>query len=277
MCYCWRMTRKDGEVLAFTDHDENITFDTVTYIAETGFTASAAQQSLGMAVDNLELIGAFNSAAITESDMVAGLYDDADLLIHWVNWVDPSQRIISLSGSLGEITQTGIQFTAELRSLAHRLGQTLGHVHTRTCRVSRFANAACGLDPLLYTFSAVVTSVASRNQFFAVGLAQDSGYFDRGVVTWLTGDNAGSTVDVRAHYYDGTAAADIGVYSPAGFDIQIGDAFTIIAGCDQAFSTCVGFGNAVNFRAEPHMPGKDFTTLFADADTSEKIEAAYVK
>jgi uncharacterized phage protein (TIGR02218 family) len=37
-------------------------------------------------------------------------------------------------------------------------------------------------------------------------------------------------------------------------------------GCDKRFETCVSrFGNAVNFRGEPHLPGNDLLTRYPGA------------
>ena len=40
MCYCWKVTRNDGLVQGFTDHDNALTFGGVTYEASSGFTAT---------------------------------------------------------------------------------------------------------------------------------------------------------------------------------------------------------------------------------------------
>lgn len=43
------------------------------------------------------------------------------------------------------------------------------------------------------------------------------------------------------------------------FVSQTGDAFHVSPGCDKSFATCRGrFGNGVNFRGFPHIPGNDF-------------------
>ena len=48
--------------------------------------------------------------------------------------------------------------------------------------------------------------------------------------------------------------------------ITPGDLFVLTAGCDRRFSTCTGkFGNGVNFRGEPHVPGLDAMLNYPDA------------
>jgi uncharacterized phage protein (TIGR02218 family) len=39
---------------------------------------------------------------------------------------------------------------------------------------------------------------------------------------------------------------------------EAGDAVVVTAGCDKSFSTCKAkFGNGLNFRGFPHLPGND--------------------
>ena len=42
LAWCWRVTRGDGAVLGFTDHDRDLTYDGTTFEAATGFTAATS-------------------------------------------------------------------------------------------------------------------------------------------------------------------------------------------------------------------------------------------
>jgi len=68
LCWCWKIVRHDGATQGFTDHDLPVAFDGVTYEASSGFTASEVQSTLGLAVDNLTVMGALNSGTINEDD-----------------------------------------------------------------------------------------------------------------------------------------------------------------------------------------------------------------
>ncbi|HEY6917055.1 MAG TPA: phage BR0599 family protein, partial [Allosphingosinicella sp.] len=47
---------------------------------------------------------------------------------------------------------------------------------------------------------------------------------------------------------------------------SVGDLVEIAEGCDRSFATCrTRFGNAVNFRGEPHLPGMDLLTRYPGA------------
>jgi hypothetical protein len=77
LCRCWRVDRRDGVVMGFTDFDRDLVFDAVTYKAASGFTATAIEGQLGLAVSNLDVQGALSSDALTEDDLHGGRYDDA--------------------------------------------------------------------------------------------------------------------------------------------------------------------------------------------------------
>lgn len=54
LCRCWRLIRRDGLVLGFTDHDVDIAFGDTTFAARTGLEAAEANAELGFAVSGGE-------------------------------------------------------------------------------------------------------------------------------------------------------------------------------------------------------------------------------
>lgn len=265
LCHCWRIERKDGVVLGFTDHDRDLVIDGVTCRAASGFSASAIEDQLGLAVSNLDVEGALSSEAITENDLCAGLYDDAAVTIFRVNWQDPSQRVILRSGFLGSVTRGRTAFSAELRGLASRLDQSAGRLYQRTC-AWELGDARCRVDLRASAHRGVgaVASVMTSFDFTASGLSSfASGVFSRGRLTWTSGGNTGLAVEVKIHS-QGSPGAPLSLFLPAPRPIATGDAFAIAAGCDKRFATCRDrFKNAVNFGGFPHMPGNDFALSYA--------------
>ena len=65
---CWAVTRTDGMVLGFTDHDAVLDFDGIAFRPDAGMTAQALVQGLGLAVDNTEAQGVLSDDAITAAD-----------------------------------------------------------------------------------------------------------------------------------------------------------------------------------------------------------------
>ena len=267
LAWCWRLTRRDGARLGFTDHDRDIAFDGTTFEAAAGFTASEMRESVGLGVDNLEVESALSSSRLEEADILAGLYDDARVEIWRVNWQAPEQRVLMRAGSLGELTRNGLAFTAEVRGLSHYLQQPSGRlfqygcdadVGDRRCNVDLTASALRG--------SGTVTAVASARLLTVDGLAAfESGWFSGGLISFTSGANAGRAFEVKRH----AAAAGVVTIELWQEPIeapQAGNAVAVTAGCDKQLATCrAKFDNVANFRGFPHMPGNDFVTAVARA------------
>jgi uncharacterized phage protein (TIGR02218 family) len=132
-CRAWALTRRDGRIFGFTDHDLPLVFDGIAFSASSGLSASALEQSTGLAVDNSETIGALSDAAITEADILAGRFDGAEIRCWQLDWSDPAARVEIFRGSIGEIMRANGQFQAELRGLSEALNKTQGRVFHRRC------------------------------------------------------------------------------------------------------------------------------------------------
>ena len=250
---CWKLTRRDGDIMGFTDHDKDITFDSVSYLAASGFTASAVQSTSGMAVDNLDVDGMLSSDFIKDEDLHAGLYDFAEIEVFMVNYSDLTQGKLPLrTGWMGEVVFGNGQFTAEVRGLSQRLSQKIGNSYSPTCR-ALFGDAKCGKLKNDYKHEAEISAVESRQRFTASSLTQETGYFNYGVVKFTSGENNGLSMEVKDFRH-----SIVTLVLPMPYDIAEEDEIEIFAGCDKTFQTCCSkFENASNFRGEPHVPGTD--------------------
>jgi uncharacterized phage protein (TIGR02218 family) len=262
LCWCWRIERRDGTVLGFTDHDNPVAFDGTTYEAASGFTASDITDGLGLSVDNLEVTGALSSGTLTDDDLAAGRYDDARIAIYRVNWADPGQRVLMRSGSIGEVRRTGASFTAELRGLAHYLQQPTGRILQRTCDAD-LGDARCGIDlssPAFRGVGAILTAASAR-RFTVSGIdAFETRFFSRGLFAFTSGASAGLNIEIKTHTKL-SAAVEIELWTDAEGPPDAGDAFIVTAGCDKRFETCKArFSNTINFRGFPSIPGNQFLT-----------------
>ena len=262
MAYCWRVTRHDGTVLGFTEHDRDLSYAGTTFAASSGFTASQIEQGLGLSVDNMDAAGALSADAISEGDILAGRYDDATVELFWVNWTDPSQGVAIAAGNLGEVKRQGVAFSAEFRSIANRLNQKIGQTYERTCS-ARLGDARCKVDlsAAAYGGSAVAESAGITAQIIVGGLAGfKPDFFSGGTIAFTTGANHGLTFEIKAHLR--TSGVDIvELWLPTPFPVALGDVATVKAGCRKTFAVCKSkFGNQVNFRGFPLIPGTDYVT-----------------
>jgi len=258
---CWRITRRDGAVHGFTDHDRALSFDGTAFLPDSGATGSGLSSSADLAVDNAEIEGALSADALSADDLAAGRYDGAGVEIFRVNWAAPDQRLLVKKGVVGEVRREGDAFRAELRGLSHFLDQATGRVYQRLCDVN-LGSAECGVDladPAFKTTGAV-TALRDDQSFIASGFESfaDS-WFAHGLLTWTSGANQGASAHIKAQ----GAGGAIALWRPAGAAIAIGDSFTATAGCDKRFETCrTKFANAINFRGFHLMPGNDFAVSY---------------
>ena len=263
LCRCWILTRSDGVVQGFTDHDEDVILGGVTCAAGTGLTGSEATQKLGLAADTSEISGALAADTLNEDDLAAGRYDAAAVELWLTDWSEPALRVLIAKGALGEVKRDGTAFTAELRGTSDRLSQQTGRLFTTTCSAD-LGDARCKVDLTAAAYRCVgsVTSVTATSSFTASGLdAFDDGWFTAGKLTFTGGANADLSVEVKTHRNTGSVSIDLWQAMPE--PIAAGDAFSVTAGCDKAFATCHDrFDNAVNFRGFPHIPGNDFVISY---------------
>ncbi|MFC3075851.1 DUF2163 domain-containing protein [Shinella pollutisoli] len=269
LCHAWRVTRRDGTVLGFTDHDHDLSFGGTVYAAASGFQASEAEDGSGLSAEGGEVAGGFSAEAIRAEDLAAGRYDGAGVEVYLVNWESPSERLLLRSAELGEVRREGELFRAELRRLTHRLDAVRGRIYGHRCDAV-FGDRRCGMNTASAAYSATgtVSAVVDGMRLRVSGLAGFAERFFRyGVLVFASGAADGLSADIEDHRRPGGATElTLWLQMPAG--VKAGDAVRVTAGCDKRFSTCrAKFGNGLNFRGFPHMPGSDFAYGYADGDT----------
>jgi uncharacterized phage protein (TIGR02218 family) len=279
LAQAWKLTRRDGAVLGFTDHDRNLLIDGVTYRAGTGFGASEASQRFDLSVDGGEIAGALEDDALSDADLAAGRFDAAEIETWLVDWSEVALRLLVARGKLGEVKREGAAFTAELRGLADLLSQESGRLHTAKCGAD-LGDSRCRVDLTnpAYRGSGSVASIDGTSLFVASGLdGFADGWFSAGKLGWTSGANAGLSIEIKLHRNsDGEVRLTLWQTMPE--PLSIGDAFTVTAGCDKSFATCrERFGNADNFRGFPHIPGNDFVLSYPTAGTVSDSGASLVE
>ena len=270
LSWCWRIARADGVTLGFTDHDRVLVFDGTNFEPESGFAASEIRSGSDLAVDAQDATGVLTSDRITETDILDGRWDNAAVELWRVNWADTGQRVLMRRGAVGQIRRGRMAFVAEVRSLAHVLGQTVGRTFQAGCDAA-LGDARCGIDleNIVYKGSGVITDHLRDRAFLAAGLsAFEAGWFTSGTITWTSGANAGRITEVLAHDLAGSIATLTLLEAPVR-TIAEGDSFVARAGCDKRIATCgAKFGNTANFRGFPHIPGQDAVLRYASQDGS---------
>lgn len=264
VCRCWAMTRRDGRVFGFTDHDEPLQFDGIEFRADAGLTASALQQVTGLAVDNTEAFGALTDSAVTEADIKAGRFDGAEVQAYLVNWTDPNCRELQFKGTIGEVRQSEGAFRAELRGLSESLNQPVGRVYQKSCQAV-LGDKGCKFDLTLpgYRHEVLVEDIEDRRVFSFEELSGfEERWFERGRLKVLSGEGSGLEAIIKNDrtWSDGRT---IELWEELRANIEPGDLILLEVGCDKRSETChLKFQNMLNFQGFPHIPGEDWLMAY---------------
>ena len=108
LCQCWQVRRADGRVLGFTDHDAVIRFDGLDHRPQTGFSASEATRSLGLAADATDIVPLWDSNA----DSFVRWTRAGTIEYVWLFHDDPKWILIARSeqGVMAELWQQWAEF-----------------------------------------------------------------------------------------------------------------------------------------------------------------------
>lgn len=264
VCRAWTVRRRDGLVLGFTDHDQDLVVDGVACRADTGMTARALQQTTGLSVDNSEAYGALSAAAITEDDLTAGRFDGAEVQAYLVNWVAPEDFLLQFRGSLGEISRVDGSFRAELRGLTELLNRPHGMAYTPGCSAV-LGDGRCRFDlsqPGYFAEVAVDAVDEGRVFTFRNFASFDDRWFEGGRFTVISGAAMGLVGVVKIDRQEG-ALRRIELWQSLRAPIASRDTVRIHAGCDKSATLCrTKFANFLNFRGFPHIPGEDWLASY---------------
>jgi uncharacterized phage protein (TIGR02218 family) len=257
---CWRLERRDGVALGFTGHDRDLEIGGLLYRAAPGMLPSAIGLSDGFDPGTLDVKGALTSAAINAADLAAGRWDGAALHVFMTDWEAPGAETLALArGMLGEVVVRGDAFEAELRGPTALLEAPVVEQTSPECR-ARLGDRRCRVDMAARTRITRIAAVVDE-EVVEVDDAAAGNAYGYGRLRWIGGANSGTDSPILQS--DG---ARLTLREPPAFPPAAGDLVEISEGCDKMLATCSGrFGNAANFRGEPHLPGIDLLTRYPGA------------
>jgi len=253
----WRILRRDGVTLGFTTHDRDLWLDGVLHRASPGMVPSSIRKSADFEADSAEVRGALTHEAITGEDLAAGRFDHAQVRIGLVDW-ETGAREMLYAGTIGTVTDEAGAFSAQLVSRKAQLWRDPVPRTSPACRAV-FCGPGCNLDPQRFTREvrlAALDPAANTASFEGAG---DPALHAGGSLRWLDGPQAGTVMGVMGPDQNGALVLD----EPLDEAIRVGTPALLREGCDHTLETCAGrFGNAVNFRGEPFLPGNDMLTRY---------------
>lgn len=258
IAFCWRIERRDGAGLALTSHDCAFERSGIAYRPDPGVVPAAVTRGLGLEPHSSEVSGALSTAALTDEDLRLGRWDGARVRLSAVDWESPdTDGVDMLAGELGDVIVSGDSFTADLAGAASRLNRPACPSTSPQCR-AEFGDKKCRVDLSGLTRRAAVAACNGGELQLDQSFGQD---FLFGRLRYLSGPNCGASSVILA-----VEGRSIRVRDVPRAPVESGCVVELRQGCDKRFETCSArFGNAANFRGEPHLPGNDLLTRYPGA------------
>lgn len=253
----YTVTLKVGGVLYYTSADIPLAWDGHTFTPIT-ISRGSTRIVAGIEVDsmNMEITpGAQHTIAGQPflASVLAGVLDGAEIKVqraYLAGWRQPVVGALHrFEGAVSDAELDGI--TAQLRvvSLLSILNTKMPrNVYQAACAHSLY-DAGCGVSKAAFGATGLIQSGATK-EALVTNLLQADGYFTQGMVTFVTGQNAGQSRTVKAH-----ASGVLTLANPLRWTPAIGDQFTAWPGCDKTMATCSSrFSNLSKFRGCPWIP-----------------------
>lgn len=251
---CWRVERVDGVAIGLTAHDRDLAVDGLLHRATPGMTLSAVTRAAGLEADTSDVGGALSGEGVDERDLLAGRWDGARVVLFAADWTDPARRVALGEGTIGTVELADGGFVAELAGPGALLDRAVAEETSPGCRATlgdrRCRVAMAGRR----RFARVVAVSGVEVTVDRVEPVADA--YGGGMLRWFGGANGGLESAVARS--DGAALM---LEAVPVFAATAGELVELVEGCDRTIATCAArFGNAANFRGEPHLPGMDLVT-----------------
>lgn len=252
----YTITLSTGSVLRYTSADIKIVYGGNTFLP-VPIERSRIRTVIGVEVDTLDIRVYPTPAMLVNGNpflqsIYSGAFDGALVMLErafMATWGDTSPGCLHLfEGNVSDTDVDGFMVSIKVRSLLELLNIKMPrNVYQASCCNSLY-DTACGANRATYAINGTATggSITSVNS----GLGQAAGYFDQGVIKFLTGPNAGVSRTVKS-FAGGVFQLSVPLALPAAS----GHTFTAWPGCDKTLATCSSkFSNAAKYRGFPWIP-----------------------
>lgn len=271
MAMAWLVMRTDSQSFGWAESDIDALIGGVTFRASEGLSATAAHNTDSFSVDTLD-VSAFLDVS-TETELEAGVWDNASVLVFEYNFQDPPDALdnrvnILRAGTLGQVKRQQNRFTATLNGVQQRLSTRIGRQYSPLCPWRHAvwtgetftSSPQCGVILTSFVHDGTVTSVGDNPalDFSDNATGQASDYYTQGFLVMTSGENAGmGPREIRRFVND-----QFSLKRPFPFPVEVGDTYRAVSGDDHQAETCkTKYSNFVNFGGFIHVPG--FNALIA--------------
>ncbi len=262
----WTVTPAYGAAVRVTSHDVEIVVGGNTFSPMGGADPSTVRRQGQLRDHDREFRGVVTSDRFSDADLAAGRWNGSTIDESVVDWTRPFLgALVSYRYRIAELAFDGQVWRASAVGLVSLLRGARGDAYLRHCRhdwgVVNADGIGCPVSAAAFTTGSTATSFgdgARKLQIRASGISGSlaDGYFALGKFSVTSGPAAGQVVDVKKYTQ---ATREIELQYPLPAPMNVGDSFSVTAGCDRRYSTCkdkFSVGNA--FGGFALMPGTDF-------------------
>lgn len=251
------ITLNSGTVLRYTSADIDLVYGGNTFTSFR-FKRGRTRIVIGVEVDSLDV-----TLLAGVDDLIAGVpyphfahnggFDGAAVLLQRAFLSDWSAPVVGalwmFSGRVADVDPSRTQIRLEVKSDLELLNVGMPrNPYQPRCGYTLY-DTGCAVSRAAFTAVSWSTTGSTRGQVLC-GLAQSSGWFDRGTILFTTGANAGVMRTVKS-YVPGVVVPVV----PFPSVPEVGDFFEIVPGCDKPLETCDSkFSNKARFRGFPYVP-----------------------
>lgn len=269
-CRLWKITKVDLTIVGFTDHDQEIVYDSVTYSPNLGFTGGASSNTAQLNTDSAEINSTFTPLGLTESDILSGRLEDADLEYFLFNWETNTLIKVLFNGnlggySLGYLPSETKEYQFEALSLANKLDSSRRIVTSSTCSAKFLSQGERQCNrPIDTSVRETATVVTATDRTIVVSGIADASIYRLGTCRFTSGD----LISLKEFLIGDTSGIDtILLFNFTPIIASPGDTIELTRFCDKTVdgnTGCEFYANQVNFVGIPEAPTADLAIAKAE-------------
>lgn len=259
MVELFTITLTNGTILRYTSGDYTINVGGFNFVPMP-IESRQSKQSIGLSVDDLSIDlyydGTERVLGVTFPQAFrSGLFDYA-LVKHEQVFMNTWQLVVSSKYCITifvgrmDIDPTGrSKAEIKVKAFTELLNIQLPRLVYQPGCVNQLYDSNCKVDRESKKVILTVMAGSTQNKILC-NLSQPAGYFNKGAIVGLTGENVGASMSVLS-------------YTPGVVNLvwalpvlpNVGDTFSLVPGCDRSVTVCVNdFNNKANFRGTPFIP-----------------------
>lgn len=258
----------NGTVLRFTSADFDINYNGNTYSRKNAcISRSSMNWETGLSVDDLtiefnpsedDVLGSVSLVQAFRNGSFDGAKFRIDLAFYTDGWDSEPEVLEKLFAGTIDVDEVGGSYVkCTAKSYTELLDtQFPMHVYQPSCCYSLYG-AGCGVNRANFSQTGYVLQNSTKKKINC-NFSKDAGYYQNGVVTFLSGKNINVKRSVKVH-----EKTFLELSTPLQYPPAIGDRFEVAAGCNKTIATCEGkFNNKANFSGTPYVPKAETTAKF---------------